>query len=87
MKKLFTLSLLALSLMAMADIESGAPETTPPNAERVQAARSCFAELERLGCGHPGDDLEQFRSCMNNVHGSLSSRCQAITTRLYGKRK
>lgn len=68
----------------MADIHATDVIEVTPKAERVEAARACFSELQTLGCGHPKDDLKHFRSCMNEVYSTLDQGCQKIMKRLYG---
>lgn len=81
--------LIALSLLvvmnANADIEYSADDAqgkaTPAEVTRNQ---SCFRELEDNGCGNPGEDVKQFRSCMKNVFPNLSNDCQKMMSNLYG---
>lgn len=85
MKRFITCLSLVLSLSAIADIDDSSTINIEPKAERVEAARACFSELQTLGCGHPKDDPEQFRTCMSEVYSNLDSGCQKIMKRLYGK--
>lgn len=73
------------SITVLADIESHASLNVPPKIERVEAARSCFSELKILGCGHPQDDLDLFKTCMRDVYTNLDPSCQNIMKRLYGR--
>lgn len=82
--------LIALGLLmvmnANADIEYSAEDVkgkaTPAEVTRNH---SCFQELEAEGCGNPGDDVKQFRSCMNNSYSRLSDDCKKMMSNLYGK--
>jgi hypothetical protein len=86
MKKIMALFTLTISLYALADIDVETMKSTEPKTGEVEASRSCFQELETFGCRHPKEDLEQFKSCMNNILGSLTPACQKMVTDLYGKR-
>ena len=84
--KRFVLCLsLVCSISSFADIDETSAVNIEPKAERVEAARACFSELQTLGCGHPKDDPDQFRTCMSEVYANLDSGCQKIMKRLYGK--
>lgn len=54
-----------------------------PTASELASSRSCWQELQTLGCGDPAEDMEQFRSCMNNVYTSLSASCKKLMSELY----
>ena len=71
-----------LALDSFATIEHE-PETSKPTETEIQSNRACFKELKELGCGDPGEDLQRFRSCMNNVYPTLSKSCQKLMTDLY----
>lgn len=81
--------LIALSLLvvmnAKADIEYSADDVkgkaTPAEISKNQ---SCFRELEDEGCGNPGENVKEFRSCMNNAFSKLSDDCQKMMSNLYG---
>ena len=79
-----TIFLLGLFLahQSLADIEYEGPSSRPGQAE-IQRNRACFEELKVLGCGDPGEDPEQFRSCMSNVYSSLSKDCKVLMSKLY----
>ncbi|WP_408098025.1 hypothetical protein ACJVC5_03620 [Peredibacter sp. HCB2-198] len=85
MKHLLTSFVLVFSVSAFANIDEGSVINIEPKAERVEASRACFSELQKLGCGHPKEDAEHFRTCMSEVYTSLDSGCQTIMKRLYGK--
>lgn len=85
MKKLLIGMCFTFSLAAIADIDTASDIVVTPSAARVEISRTCFNELAKLGCGHPKDDLEHFRSCMNQVFSSLDNDCQSLMKRLYGK--
>lgn len=85
MKKIFIPVMMMLVVNAFASIEhDGSPE---PTAAQVAKSRACFEEVSQNGCGDPGDDVKQFRSCLHNVHPSLTADCQKMMSHLYGKRK
>lgn len=84
MKKIVLMAGLLLSFTALADIEYEG-KYTKPSADEVSRNRACFEDLSRQGCGDPGEDPEQFRSCMSNVYTSLTQDCQSLMTKLYGE--
>ena len=86
MKKLVIILTLLTSLMAQASIDEATMKSTEATSGEIKTSRSCFKELEILGCRHPREDLDQFRSCMRNVYSSLSPSCQKMVTQLYGRR-
>lgn len=83
MRKIFTAIVLILSLNVFADIQLSDKQAPQPTAAEQASNRACFSDLERLGCGDPGDDVEHFRSCMNNVYSSLNAECKALMKDLY----
>jgi len=87
MKNLMIVLTLFISLTAKADIDEAGMNSMEPKVGEVGAARSCFTELEKLGCRHPREDLEQFKSCMENVYSSLNPACQKMMSELYRKKK
>jgi hypothetical protein len=86
MKNIILLIAMVSSLCAFADIDESALKQTEPKPGEVESARSCFREYETLGCGHPREDLEHFKSCMENVSSSITPKCQNIMNGLYKKR-
>ncbi len=84
MKNLLLTFGLLFVLNAQADIEHSANEEGKATPEEIGQSRSCFLELEVQGCGDPGDDQQQFRSCLKNVHSSLSENCKKMMKELYG---
>ncbi|MFL5810181.1 MAG: hypothetical protein ACJ749_11710 [Flavisolibacter sp.] len=85
MKNIFFALYLLFVMNAKADIEySPADVKGKATAAEITNNRSCFQELENEGCGNPGDDVKQFRSCMNNVYPRLSDGCQKMMSNLYG---
>lgn len=82
-------TLLALSLLftitAQANIEYSAAETSKATPQEIAQNRACFEELKVQGCGDPGEDIQHFKSCLKNVHPTLSVYCQKMMTELYGK--
>lgn len=87
MKNMMIAIALLVSLSSKATIDEGTMKSTEPNGKEVSLARSCFKELNVLGCGHPRDDLDQFRSCMENIFSSLTSDCQNMMSDLYSRKK
>jgi hypothetical protein len=69
-----------------ADIEYSADNQSKATFQEIDKNRSCFQELKLQGCGDPGDDLQQFRSCLNNVYSSLNTDCKKMMSELYGKK-
>ncbi len=86
MKKLVLILTLLTSLIAQASIDEATMKSTEATAGEIKTSRSCFKELEILGCRHPREDLDQFRSCMKNVYSSLSPACQKMVSQLYGRK-
>lgn len=87
MTKMMIAIALLVSLSAKATIDEGTMKSTEPSGKEVSSARSCFKELSVLGCGHPRDDLEQFKSCMGNIISSLTPDCQKMMSDLYSRKK
>jgi hypothetical protein len=87
MKVLFFLATLLLSLPTFSTVDLASLESTAPTAKELKTSRSCFGELETLGCGHPRDDQERFESCLHNVYSSLTTSCRQMMGELYGVRK
>jgi hypothetical protein len=79
----------ALSLMfvvnAKADIDAssddGRGKATPAEITR---SHSCFRELEDEGCGNPGENPKEFKSCLAGTYSKLSDDCQKMMSNLYG---
>jgi hypothetical protein len=86
MKKIVMMFSLLLTLNVFAHIDEASMKLTEPKSGEVDSARSCFSEFETLGCGHPRDDLEHFKSCMENVFSSVTPKCQKIMGGLYRKK-
>lgn len=87
MKHLIIALTLFTSLLAQASIDEADLKAMEPTEAEVATSRGCFHELERLGCGHPREDLDQFKSCLENVNSSLSSNCQNMMGGLYKRKK
>jgi hypothetical protein len=87
MKKLIIIYTLCSSLIALATIDESTFKKYEPTQSEVDKSRSCFKELERMGCGHPREDLQHFKSCKDEVKTSLSLTCKQMITDLYDKRK
>lgn len=86
MRKVIILFAMVTSISVFADIDEASLLDTEPKPGEVESARSCFSEYEVLGCGHPREDLEHFKSCMENVSSSISTSCQKMMNGLYKKR-
>jgi hypothetical protein len=86
MRKVIILFAMVTSISVFADIDEASLKETEPKPGEVESARSCFSEYEVLGCGHPREDLEHFKSCMENVSSSISSKCLKMMNGLYKKR-
>lgn len=86
MKKLFAIFFLILSVNAFATIEASEELAKVPDAAEVEKNRACFKELEGFGCGDPGEDVERFRICLNNVYSQLPKRCRSMMSDLYSSR-
>lgn len=71
---------------AHADIEYDGNDGKPTAVE-LEKNRSCFDELSKNGCGDPGTDLKEFRTCMHDVYSKLGADCQKMMTRLYKRKK
>ena len=55
--------------------------------KRLSKARGCFTDIKLLGCGHPREDIDFFKSCLDEKSDQLTSDCQNFFQRLYGKKK
>jgi hypothetical protein len=82
MKKLIFITALLTLNPAFASIEYEGRSERPSEAE-IQKNRSCFRDLELLGCTGPGEDPQQFRSCMSDSFESLKKECQDLMRKLY----
>lgn len=82
-------TLLALGLIftinAHANIEYSPAEVSKATPQEIAQNRACFEELKVQGCGDPGEDVQHFKSCLKNVHSTLSANCQKMMTELYGQ--
>jgi hypothetical protein len=86
MKKLLIGLTLFTSLMARASIDEAGMKAMEPKAGEVESARSCFQELETLGCQHPKEDLQHFKACFENVSSSLTPACKKRIGGLYRRK-
>lgn len=86
MKNLILMCGILLMVNAYATIEAGDEKVFNVTAEEVMKNRACFKDLEANGCGDPGEDPKQFRSCMRNVYPKLEEDCQKLMTKLYRPR-
>jgi len=83
MKNIILFAFFLLAMNSFASIEYTPSEDFQPTPAEIQNNRSCFKELKVLGCSNPGEDIEQFRSCMNNVYASLNKHCRNLMDDLY----
>jgi hypothetical protein len=51
---------------------------------QISFYRSCFSEMDKLGCGHPRSDVHSFKECLYDKQNDLSINCRAFFTKLYG---
>ncbi len=70
---------------AHANIEFDGKLEIPTDAEMAKN-RGCFDDLTKHGCGEPGEDMKQFRSCLHEVFPNLSSECREMMVKLYKKK-
>lgn len=84
MKQTFIAFGLILAVNAFADIEFSPGEQVRATPQEIAKSRSCFEELNVQGCGDPGEDIHHFRSCLKNVHSTLTADCKKMMTDLYG---
>lgn len=83
MKTVILIIGMVIALDSFGTIEHTENKGAKPSASEVQSNRYCFQELLRLGCGDPGDDIQHFRACMNNVFSDLPKNCQKLMLDLY----
>lgn len=83
MKKLFVVMSLVMSFGAYADIEYSADQDSKPTIIEINKNRACFEEVAKLGCGDPGEDPKHFKSCLKDIHSSLSTSCKKMMSDLY----
>lgn len=86
MKTIVTVILIVFSVNLPASIEVSGHEPAKATSAEIRKNRSCFEELKIQGCGDPGDDIQHFRSCMNNSFELLSRDCRKMMSELYGTR-
>ena len=86
MKKILfvTCALFIFNAQASIEYDDNYTEATP---QEIAKSRSCFEEVHQNGCGDPGDDQKQFRSCLHNVWGTLTDDCRKMMSDLYGSKK
>ena len=82
MKNIVLLMGLLIAYDSFANIEYEG-SVAKPSATEISKNRACFGELKVQGCGDPGEDPEQFRTCMNDVYQTLSADCKKLMTKLY----
>lgn len=76
-----------ISLSVHADLEHKEGQGSMPKAQKLSVSRSCFKEIDHIGCGHPRDDQEFFMSCLDEKKDELNPSCQSFFEKLYGKKK
>lgn len=72
--------LFVLNSEASIEHDPGQVEATP---QEIAKNRACFEELTMMGCRE--EEHQEFRACLHNVFSSLTSDCQKMMSRLYGK--
>lgn len=87
MKHSIFVAVIFLSLSAHADLEHKEGLGTMPKTQKLSISRSCFKEIDDIGCGHPRDDQEFFISCLQENKDELNPSCQSFFEKLYGKKK
>lgn len=83
MKKLLVPLFMLFMLNSYATIVDDGINDQPSPAE-IAKNRACFEELEKNGCGDPGEDPKQFRICLHDSFANLSKDCQKMMSGLYG---
>lgn len=86
MTKIFILTSMLFMLSAGASIEYDG-DIAQPTPQEISKNRACFEELIQNGCGDPGEDVNQFRSCLKNVFPSLTEDCKQLMNYLYSPNK
>lgn len=85
MKTLILSFTLLSSFSALATQEYTPGSEGVPSEARLATAHSCFKELADLGCGHPREDVNHFKSCLDQNLENLTSSCKTFAKRLYGQ--
>ena len=86
MKKLIIPLSMLFIVSAQANIEYDGVDAQPTTQE-VTKNRACFEELAKNGCGDPGEDVKQVRSCLKNVFPTLAVDCKKLMNYLYSAGK
>lgn len=86
MKQIMLLAALAYSWQSFAHIDYRPGDEEVPTEARKSLAKQCFSEALSSGCQHPRENRKEFRECIKDQVGSLSTGCQTFMTKLYGKR-
>lgn len=85
MKNFSIVLIFVFSVNVFGSIEYVEGEQSKATKAEITRNRSCFKELASEGCRDPGEDSKQFRSCMSEVYPRLSTNCQTLMSKLYGK--
>lgn len=85
MKNFSIVMFFVFSLTAFGSIEYVESEQSKATPAEISRNRSCFKELASEGCRDPGEDTQQFRTCMSEVYPRLTKNCQTLMSKLYGK--
>jgi hypothetical protein len=85
MKTVFIALSLLFVINAQASIEHD-PKQVEATPQEISKSRACFEELAQMGCRDSGEDHQEFRACLHNIFPSLTSDCQKMMSRLYGKK-
>lgn len=84
MRKIIIIAGLFISMVALANIDVEGDKGASATATEIATYRSCFQELQKLGCRHPSEDRDHFRGCLSELFSSLSGNCQKMMSTLYG---
>jgi hypothetical protein len=85
MKKTIIIISMLASFSALAHQGHDFQPQEKPSEKSISTARSCFKELETLGCGHPREDQEYFVNCYRSNVQMISIDCQSFFETLYGR--
>ncbi|MFP5385515.1 MAG: hypothetical protein ACLGHN_05510 [Bacteriovoracia bacterium] len=87
MKIILFIPLLLSSAASEANLEHKPGHGVVVDEKRVTKARGCFAEAKLLGCSHPREGVDYFKTCLREKNDHLTSSCRILFRRLYGERE
>ncbi len=70
-----------------ASIEHVDGDDATPTEQELSRNHACFDELSKAGCGDPGENLKEFRTCLHEAFPTLSHDCKKMMSNLYRRRK